>query len=265
MLTRKIHSQTPKQAQASTKRHTYDFANVLFAGPCNQSCPHCIGKQLPARLNQPNLALFPPRNMSAYVALIREHGIQQITFSGTNTDPQLYHHEARLLGWIRRRLPRAKIALHTNGQLAASKIDVLNLYDRATISLPSFDPQSYARMCGTQRVPDLQAILRNARVPIKVSCVIDTPNAHQIDEFIARCHALGVRRLALRQLFGDSRKWDFLSGHRPASYYCNNAVYDYRGMEITYWRFDSTTSASINLFADGTISTHYLLAEAVRR
>jgi molybdenum cofactor biosynthesis enzyme MoaA len=236
---------------------------VLFAGPCNQRCPYCIGRQLPQALNHDNLDEFPPRNMPVYVDLIREHGIRQITFTGTNTDPQLYRHEARLLQWIRERLPQAKIALHTNGQLAERKMAVLNQYDRVTISLPSFDPETFALMCGTRRMPNLERILGCARIPIKVSCVIDTPNAHQIGDFIARCHALGVRRLALRQLYGDKRTWEILPGQEPARYYRRNAVYDYRGMEVTYWRFDSTTSAALNLFADGTISHRYLLAKAI--
>ena len=37
-----------------------DFANILFAGPCNRWCPDCIGHHLPARVNRSNLEQFPP-------------------------------------------------------------------------------------------------------------------------------------------------------------------------------------------------------------
>jgi len=167
-----------------------------------------------------------------------------------------------VLNEIRRRLPEARVALHTNGQLAEKKMAVLNQYDRATISLPSFDPETFAQMCGTQRMPNLERILSNARIPIKVSCVVDTPNAHQIGEFIAQCHGFGVRRLALRQLYGDGRTWEILPGLEPTRYYRSNAVYDFRGMEVTYWNFDDTSSTSLNLFSDGTISGDYLLTRA---
>jgi hypothetical protein len=39
-------------------------------------------------------------------------------------------------------------------------------------------------------------------------------------------------------------------------------VYDYDGMEITCWNFGCTSSTSLNLFADGTISDEYLLSRA---
>ena len=47
----------------------FDFANILFAGPCNQSCPYCIGKQLPAALQRSNLDEYPLRNLDAFAIL----------------------------------------------------------------------------------------------------------------------------------------------------------------------------------------------------
>jgi hypothetical protein len=32
----------------------YDFANVLFAEPCNLRCPTCIGRQVDPALNRDN-------------------------------------------------------------------------------------------------------------------------------------------------------------------------------------------------------------------
>jgi molybdenum cofactor biosynthesis enzyme MoaA len=238
---------------------TYDFANILFAGPCNQRCPYCIRQQVDPALNRDNLSRWPPRNLERFAALLRQHRVRQIVLTGTTTDPQLYRHEARLVGWLRERVPEAQLSLHTNGQLALSKMDVFNLYDRATVSFPSFDPDTFAAMCGTRRMPDLAAIVRAARIPVKISCVIGEPNAHQVEGFIARCAEIGVRRLALRRLYGDARRWDILPDQVPVATYRNNPVYLHRGIEITHWRFDTTTSTALNLFSDGSISTEYLL------
>ncbi len=238
----------------------YDFANILFAGPCNLRCPYCIGRQVDPRRNQDSLGLFPLRGLEAFVALLRRHRVRQVVLSGTNTDPQLYRFEGRLLAWLRAALPGIQLSLHTNGQLALKKMGVLNLYDRVAISLPTFDPATYERMTGSRRVPDLAAILRAARVPVKVSCVIDEPNAGQLSAFLARCHALGIRRLVLRQLYGDPRHWELPDELVHTGAYRHNPVYDYRGMEVTHWSFDETSSTSLNLFGDGSISTEYLLA-----
>lgn len=240
----------------------YDFANILFAGPCNLCCPTCIGKQIDPALNRDNLDEFPPRNLETFMALLRRHDVRQIVLTATTTDPQLYHHEARLIRWLREQLPEAQLSLHTNGQLALKKIDVFNLYDRVALSLPAFDPDIYEKMTGSRRVPDLAAIVRAARVPVKVSCVIDEHNVGQLDRFLARCCEAGIRRVVLRQLYGDTRRWHLPSRLRRVGEYRSNPVYDYEGMEVTYWRFDATTSTSLNLFSDGTISDGYLLARA---
>ena len=244
------------------KPRTYDFANILFAGPCNLRCPYCIGKQVNPALNRHNLDVFPPRNMETFVELLRRHRVRQIVLTGTTTDPQLYRHEARLIRWPHQRLPGTQISLHTNGQLALDKMDVLDLYDRVSLSFPSFDPETYEQMTGSRRVPNLAAIVQAARTPIKVSCVVNEHNVNQIDEFLVRCRAIGIRRLVLRQLYGTPRHWDVLPSLTPTGTYRGSPVYDYGGMEITCWNFDCTSSTSLNLFADGTISDEYLLTRA---
>ena len=37
--------------------------------------------------------------------------------------------------------------------------------------------------------------------------------------------------------------------------------YNIYGVEVTYWTFESVKGESLNLFADGTLSPHYLLAK----
>jgi molybdenum cofactor biosynthesis enzyme MoaA len=214
-------------------------------------------------LNRDNLHEFPPQNLETFVALLRRHGVRQIVLTGTTTDPQLYRHEARLILGLRERLPEARLSLHTNGQLALKKMGTFNLYDRVALSLPSFDPATYEKMTGSRRVPDLAAIVRAARVPVKVSCVLDEHNVGQLDRFLARCREVGIRRVVLRQLYGDARRWSLPPRLRRVGEYRHNPVYDYEGVEVTYWRFDATTSTSLNLFSDGTISDEYLLARAV--
>lgn len=238
---------------------SYDFANILLSGPCNLRCPYCIGRQVDPRFNRDTLDRFPPRNLDRFIALLRRHNVRQVVLTGTNTDPQLYRHEARLVAWLRERLPGAQLSLHTNGQLALRKMAVFNLYDRVSLSFPSFDPDTYERMTGVRRVPDLERILREARVPVKVSCVVNEHNVGALSDFLVRCRALGVRRVVLRQLYGDTRAWDILPGRSPISAYRNNPVYEVDGLEVTYWRFEDTTSTSLNLFSDGTISAEYLL------
>lgn len=251
----------------------YDFANILFAGPCNLRCPYCIGKQIDPALSQNNLNEFPLRNLDRFVALIREYGITEVVFTGTTTDPQLYRHEARLLAWLREKLPSdppsksgresVRYSLHTNGQLALHKMDIFNQYDRVCISFPSFNSDTYQQMMGSPQVPDLAEIVRQAQSPVKVSCAINEHNIMELEEFLERCGAIGIKRVVLRQLYGDTRRWPILPQLTPITFYRRNPVYNYHGLEVTCWHFDQTASTSLNLFSDGTISPHYLLTRAM--
>jgi MoaA/NifB/PqqE/SkfB family radical SAM enzyme len=241
----------------------YDFANILFAGPCNRACPWCIGKQVPAEANMDNLELFPPPGLGALIEMVNADAIREVVLTGTISDPQLYRHEARLVALLRARLHAgARLSLHTNGVLALRKMDVLDRYDRACISLPSFVPATYQRMMGSPRVPDLARIVATAKIPLKVSCVVDDPNEGELDSYLAKCAQIGVARVVLRKLFGEKRTRPpplTLAARTPTHTFKGNPVYDVDGMEVTLWDFDGSQCRSLNLFPDGTLGTSYHL------
>ena len=163
-------------------------------------------------MNVDNLDAFPPANLDAFCERIDTEQIREVVLTGTTTDPQLYRHEERLLDLLRARLhPAVRLSVHTNGVLALRKLHVFNRYDRACISFPSFRAETYEKMMGSRRVPDLAAIVAAARIPVKVSCVVDEHNAGEIDDFVATCHAeSALRRLVVRRLHGDTRRWPIL-------------------------------------------------------
>ena len=239
----------------------FDFANILLAGPCNRSCPFCIGRRLPDSVNEANLDRFPPAGLEALVDAVNAHRVREVVLTGTTTDPQLYRHEGRLIRLLRERLHAgARLSVHTNGARALAKMVVFNAYDRACLSIPSLEPDVYERMMGSRRVPDLGAILRAATIPVKVSCVVNEHNAAGLAGFLAACRRLGVRRVVVRRLFGDARDWPVPPGLARVGDFRGNAVYDLDGMEVTWWDFDAAGLRSLNLFADGTLGTSYLLA-----
>jgi hypothetical protein len=154
----------------------------------------------------------------------------------------------------------AQYSVHTNGVLALRKRSIFNQYDRACISFPSFLPATYEKMMGTRSVPDLAAIITQSRIPVKVSCVVNEHNVREIDSFLERCRQIGVQRLVLRNLYGQPCQWQLPGGLPIKSHYRGNPVHDFHGMEVTCWDFDLSASTSINLFADGTLGTSYVLA-----
>ena len=241
------------------------FANILLSGRCNLRCPDCIGRLLEPRPD--NLQRFPLAGLRRFCRQLVDERVAEVTVTGTNTDPQLHRHEAELIAYLRRHVPGVRLNLHTNGVLALRRMTTFNRYDRATVSLPSFDPETCEQMTGSARVLPLSEILSAARIPIKISTLVTRANVTQVPDIIARCGQLGVRRMALRRRHadtngdakGDARRWPLLSGHRPVAHFAGNPVYHVGGVEVTVWDFCRSTLRCLNLFSDGVVSDRYLL------
>jgi oxygen-independent coproporphyrinogen-3 oxidase len=241
----------------------FEFGNILFSGPCNQKCPFCIGHQLIKTPN--NLRKETLENLDEFISLIKQSKTSKIILTGTRTDPQLYKYEDKLVNYLRDNLPNVHISLHTNGLLALPKLKTFRMYDSCTISINSFQPQTYSKLHGVKQMPNLKKILQEAtNVPIKLSCVITEDNIDQVEEYLKTAKQLGIKRIALRHLYGDDRRWPIkaFQNKKPIKYHQSNPVYDFDGLQVTHWIFDKTSGRSLNLFSDGTLSDQYLLTKA---
>ncbi|CAF3365288.1 unnamed protein product [Rotaria socialis] len=241
----------------------FEFGNILFSGSCNQKCPFCIGHQLLETPN--NLRKETLENLDEFISLMKKTQTSKIILTGTRTDPQLYKYEEKLVNRLRQDLPNVHISLHTNGLLAIPKMKTFRMYDSCTISVNSFHPTTYYKLHGVKQMPNLKAILREAsNVPIKLSCVLTEDNVYQIEEYLQIAKQLGIRRIALRHIYGDDRRWPIqaFQNKQPVKYHQNNPVYDFDGLQVTHWIFDKTSGRSLNLFSDGTLSDEYLLTNS---
>ncbi|CAF0935167.1 unnamed protein product [Adineta ricciae] len=269
-----LASQTAQQPANQTRRtfstlsristsKPFEFGNILFSGPCNQKCPFCIGHQLVETPN--NLRSQALNNLDQFISLMKQSKTPKIILTGTRTDPQLYKYEEQLLNRLRQDLPNVHISLHTNGLLAVPKMKTFRMYDSCTLSINSFQPETYRKLHGVKQMPDMKVILKEAsNVPIKLSCVLTEDNIHQVDDYLHIAKQLGIKRIALRHLYGDDRRWSIpaFENKQPIKYHQSNPVYDFDGLQVTHWIFDKTSGRSLNLFSDGTLSDEYLLTKA---
>jgi len=195
---------------------------------------------------------------------MKETNTTKIIFTGTRTDPQIYKYEKDLVNLFRTSLPGVHISLHTNGVNALQKLETFNLYDSCTLSFNSFNHTTYQKLHGTKTIPDIQSILSKASMPVKLSCILTEDNIGEVEDYINSARELGVRRIAFRHIFGKG-PWPAIplfQSTTPVSYHCSNPVYNFDGIQVTHWTFDSTSGKSLNLFSDGTISEVYLLSKA---
>lgn len=241
----------------------YAFANILLAGRCNLRCPACVGRRLP-RLPS-SLERFPLPGLERFAAALRQHGVREVSLTGLDAEPQLYPYQRELLAYLRAEVPGVRVSLHTNGTRVLADPELFNRYDRATVSVPSLVPGTVARMTGGGRPLDLAAIVGAARLPLKLSVLVDDPNRAELPSLLARLEALGVRRVVLRRRDGDRRRWELLPGLAPARSFAGNPVYELGALEVTVWDFGRTRLRCLNLFSDGRVSARYRLARALAR
>jgi len=201
--------------EEKSKARMFDFGNILFGGPCNQRCNFCIGKHLPPKMTATTLRTRPAdlRGLPEFIKQMQDSGTNKVIFTGTSTDPQLYKYEAELQGLLRKALgSECHLSLHTNGLLALRKLTTFNDYDSCTISLNSLDPEKFHLMHGVRTMPDLAALLRAAKIPLKLSCVVNDNNWDEVvgsdGTFLPRCRDLGIRRVALRKVHDPKRYQD---------------------------------------------------------
>ena len=122
----------------------YRFANILLAGPCNLRCPYCVGGGLTRR--QSNLDAWPLAGLDRFLAALARSGTREVSLTGTDTEPLLYRHPHALVRALRTALPDVRLSLHTNGVLVLDRLDVVHLFDRVCVSMPSFEPATFTCM-----------------------------------------------------------------------------------------------------------------------
>jgi len=239
----------------------YDYASVLLNGACNANCPDCIGKRTEFRGLPDNLNTFPLRGIEKFYGSVEDEGIRYISISGIFADPQQYQYEGRLITQIRKNIPDAILALHTNGLLALEKSDEFNMYDRTTLSFPSFNKDVYRKLVRKEQ-PNLSEIIKMSDIPIKLSMLLTSDTKRDVDEYIRRAKDLGITRIVARKIFDGKREnINIFEERLPDLEFAGNPVYMVDGMEITVWDYGISQIRGLHLFPDGSIKDKFMEIE----
>lgn len=234
------------------------FGNIHLSGPCNRSCYFCIGQHMMALDKLNNLDTWPLAGIEDFVKVCLEHDVREVNVTGTNTDPLLYRHTARLHGFLRLEIPGVQIGIRTNGAGIVGHRTSWNSYDKASISLPSFDQAIYEKMMGSNIVPDLETIISETSKAIKVNVVL-SPFLTDLHETLDRLDDLGVLTVNLREPYGQPHVGDPLAKMWRIAVKTVHGMptYRWRSMLVTYWDVHYCHVESVNLYANGRISLDY--------
>jgi len=236
------------------------FGNIHLSGPCNRSCYFCIGQHMMALDKENNLNQIP-KNIGKFLRECMDRNVREICMTGTNTDPLLYKKTFELLDYIRYIMNnKVPLAIRTNAVLYDR--NTFGSYDKASITICSFDPEIYVKMMGSGKPPDLATILSNhPNMDIKINVVMGPENVGGGDIFktLETLQGMNGRRGNLREPYGQPHIGDPLA-KSPATYVkqvLGMPSYDWGGLSVTYWDVHYVEVESVNLYANGKVSITY--------
>lgn len=252
----------------STGEFQHWFANIHLSGPCNRACPFCIGQHMMALDPYNNLNTWPLKNLDEFIATCLEKEVSSINVTGTNTDPLLFTHTKELKEELLKHIPDLTFGLRTNGVLALARPDLWNLYDKASITICSFDPVIYKLMMGRGKAPNVQKILdmSSHMSSIKVNVVLGPENtanrtfdeSSDVYKTIQMCSDLKIERVNLREPYGQPHVGDPLKGKfEQVKTTLGMPTYKVGNTEVTCWDVHYVETESVNLYASGKVSVTY--------
>lgn len=237
------------------------FGNIHLSGPCNRACYFCIGQHMMALDPLNNLDTWPLKNIDLFVDECHEHGITEINVTGSNTDPLLYKHTKELREYLDKHIPNLRLGLRTNG--AVLRPEIWQYYDKGSISLTTFDKELYQKTMGCGSPPNIRRLLEiNRGKDIKVNVVMcpETVESGDIMKTIDQLGRLDVPQINVREPYGQPHIGDPFKGKLHAgSLVFGQPTY---GLEkaftrVTYWDVHYVEVESVNLYANGEVSTTY--------
>lgn len=249
------------------------FSNIHMSGPCNRSCYFCIGQHMMTLDPLNNLHQWPLLGLDKFIQELNVKGINEVNVTGSNTDPLLATNLHKLKRYLSEQIPDLLFGVRTNGVAILSNPERWALFNKASISLTSFNTRIYKATMGQGQPPNLAKIkelCNNGIGPswdkIKINIVLcpELLEENDILRTINELNQLGIARINLREPYGQpeigSRFIELLDKQtefRRKSALFGNECWDYYGTEVVRWNVHYTEVESVNLYANGVVSTTY--------
>lgn len=200
---------------------------------------------------------WPLRGLTEFIQECQKRKIKEVNLTGTNTDPLLFQHHNSLEKTLIKAIPGVKLGIRTNGALILSKPEVWKLYDKASITFPSFNKDIYTKQMGKGSVPDLERILSlDGPKSIKINIVLGE-ELTDLEDTLNRLSDLNIQKVNLREPYGQPHIGNPLKDLMPVRRVYGMPLYIWKGMEVLYWDVHYVHVESVNLYANGRISIEY--------
>lgn len=241
----------------SSEKFEHWFGNIHLSGPCNRACYFCIGQHMMDLDSYNTLKTWPLPHLDEFCAQLRKRPVKEICLTGTNTDPLLYHHHAELTAYLRSEFPTTDLAIRTNG--AAYTPEIFKLYDKASLSICSFNPVLYQKMMGRGVPPNIEKIIaENPKLNLKVNVILGPEILNgDLEKTLDYLASLGIKRVNLREPYGQPHIGDPLAQLPIVKEVFGMPCHRIGNTDVTYWDVHYVEVESVNLYASGRVSETY--------
>jgi hypothetical protein len=96
---------------------------------------------------------------------------------------------------------------------------------------------------------------------LKVNIILGPENKDEVIDTLRELYRVGIRRVNLREPYGQQRIGNPLSKYSADMDTFGMPTYKAYGLLVTYWDVHYVEVSSLNLYADGTISNKYVVAD----
>lgn len=228
------------------------FGNIHLSGPCNRSCYFCIGQHMMEVDHLNVLEKWPLPGIDKFLAECHRRRVQEVTVTGTNTDPSLYRYLGRLNQLLHEHNFVTKV--RTNGI-----VGLVGKWDQVTVTVCSLEPRLNRKTMGGPP-PHIYRVWAADQLAIVLCPEV---SVRDIRLTIYRSRA---RHVQLREPYGQPHQGDPLVGKKwakPIGELYGNPQYFVDDTIVTYWDVHKTQVSSVNLFANGNVSTSYAVTRGV--
>jgi MoaA/NifB/PqqE/SkfB family radical SAM enzyme len=259
-------------------RDAYSFANINLLGRCNADCYFCLGKDIKFELAYKNhlQQYYVWRNFRKFLEICKDYQIKKLYITGQTADSLQYKYLDALVKWLQDDLGFI-VGIRTNGYLAEREMNtIIKMKGEIGYSIHTLNPHINERIMCLKRVPNWDKILPMSGNNVRVATVINRFNYNDIYEimsYVAKFH--NVKYIQLRRVSTDTRlkllqkdidlfeqfHKEFSNTYHVKEEFCGAPIYEYKGLDVVFWRTVETTVNSLNYFTDGTISNEYFVVE----
>jgi hypothetical protein len=220
------------------------------------------------------LAKWPLEGLEDFVRECRRRNIREVYLTGSNTEPLLYQHLGKLVEYLRQEISGVHLGIRSNGVLIPEQIEEWLLFDEGSITICSTSTEINQQMMGgpPPNLKEISKLCQDQLMQVTINITLGPENKTDIHYTLDDILNIDYpwKWINLREPYGQPEVGNPLEGWTKQGeiygmpfYLVDRDLYDpsMGGIRVTYWNVHYVQVKSVNLYANGHISTDYAVSK----